>query len=53
MARIVNRRKAGLLKWEADVEHGRTVFTFIAFTKTGALRKANLFLNSLPKEDNK
>lgn len=51
MATIIGRRKAGFLQWQADVQHGRAVFTFVAFTKAGALRKANLFIKSLPKEN--
>lgn len=32
--------KTGFCKWEADVEHRGTVYTFVGFTKRGAEKKA-------------
>jgi hypothetical protein len=42
--------KTGFLKWEVDVEHGNTVFTFLAFTKRGTLRKAANFVIELAEK---
>jgi hypothetical protein len=40
-------KKTGFLRWEADVKVGSVTYTFQSVTKTGATRKAVLFVNSL------
>ncbi len=39
--------KTGFVRWEIDVEHGTTVFTFLAYTRRGAIKKATAFLTKL------
>lgn len=37
-------RKIRFMYWEADVESGNVIYSFPAYTKAGALKKANKFL---------
>jgi len=45
-ANEIPSRKLGFLHWEADTKIGKTIYSFEAWTKAGAVKKAIEFKES-------
>ncbi len=43
-------RKAGWLRWEADVTFGNSVYTFVGYRKKALVRRAETFIAYLKEQ---
>ena len=47
----IEASKVGFLKWEAAAPHGNVIYYFIGLTKSGAIRKAEHYMETLDNNE--